>query len=124
LKGRCAIEKKVVPVVPKETLRKLRKFIREARWKTASSPAYRDAPHAYVIAFWYPDPQANFDNKTPWKWFGDLIREHGEYKTWKGHKYKYLTVDKKVFWVDFPALNCADANTLDEVKDRPKVKLR
>lgn len=100
-------------ILPSGTLEKLRTLIKKAPWKTASSPAYRNAPHSYIIAFWYPEPHRNFENKTPWKWFSDLIRVHGEYKTWKGHKYKYLTVGREVFWVDFPALNRASADTLD-----------
>jgi hypothetical protein len=97
--------------IPASILQKLRKFIREAKWKTASSPAYRSAPHSYVIAFWFKEE--THDGKTAWKWFADLIRDYGEYRTWRGHRYKYLILDGHCFWVDFPALNKAKADTLD-----------
>lgn len=103
----------VSKTIPPLTLQKLRKFIREQKWKSASSPAYANAPHSYIIAFWYPGPDSRFDNKTPWKWFADLIREHGTYRSWRGHRYRYLLLDGYAFWTDFPALNKARQDTLD-----------
>jgi len=59
---------KDVPTIPTVTLRKLRALIRSSKWKTASSAAYRNAPHCYIIAFWFPadTKTAAFDDKTPW----------------------------------------------------------
>jgi hypothetical protein len=107
------LAREIVSKIPNATLKKLRSLIRKSPWRTASSPRYRDARHSYLIAFWFPDKDPAFDDKTQWKWFADLIRERGEYKSWRGRKYKYLTVGKEVFWVDFPALNRAKADTLD-----------
>jgi hypothetical protein len=104
---------KDVPAIPPETLKKLRALIRKSPWRTASSPRYRNAPHCYIIAFWFPDKDPAFDDKTPWKWVADLIREYGASRTWRGHRYKYLFVDDECLWVDWPALNRAKASTLD-----------
>jgi hypothetical protein len=35
------------------------------------------------------------------------------YRTWRGHKYKYLVLDGQAFWLDWPCVNKADVNTLD-----------
>ena len=104
-KGRCSIRnQKEPPPIPPDTLRKIRTTIRTATWKQASSPQYRDAPHSYLI--W-------FGHTTVWKWFAAKIRKHGTYRTWRGHKYKYLLLDGDAFWIDWPALNKARADTLD-----------
>lgn len=84
--------------------RDLQKIIREVTWKTASSARYKDAPHAYIICF---------RSGPEWKVFADAIRDCGEYRTWHGYRYKYLQIDSFVYWVDFPALNRAKADTLD-----------
>jgi len=88
-----------------ETTRtRLRLIIKEAKWKKASSPRYKTAPHSYIIAH----------NCGPeWKWFYEQIRNHGTYRTWHGHRYKYLILDRYCYWVDWPALNRAKADTLD-----------
>lgn len=82
----------------------LRKIIVEANWETARSLRYATAPHQYIICF---------RSGPEWKVFADAIRTHGVYRTWKGHRYKYLILDRKCYWVDFPALNRADDSTLD-----------
>jgi hypothetical protein len=107
--------KSVSNSIPASTLKKLRALIKKSPWRTASSPQYRNAPHSYIIAFWYTDNDKNYENKTAWKWFADVVSTYGEYRTWRGHKYKYLIVDRKCYWVDFPALNRAALDTLDHV---------
>jgi hypothetical protein len=105
LKGRCFISNsKKAATIPDRTLTKLRAVIKESPWKTATSARYKDAPHSYIIFF---------NGKTVWKWFAGRIRKHGVYRTWKGYKYKYLLVDGEAFWLDWPALNKAAADTLD-----------
>jgi hypothetical protein len=95
---------KKAPAIPDKTLTKLRRTIKESPWKTATSPRYKNAPHSYII--W-------FNGVTTWRWFAGRIRKHGQYRTWRGHKYKYLLLDGEAFWLDWPALNRAKANTLD-----------
>lgn len=94
-----------------EELLEVREIIRKAPWKTASSAAYRSAPHSYIIA----------QRSGPeWGRVADLIKRCGVYRTWRGHKYKYLIVDELAFWVDFPALNKALKSTLDPMEpDEP-----
>jgi len=89
---------------PKFNLKKLRTLIRTCSWKNATSDRYKNSPHSYLIFF---------DNKTKWLWFSKQIKRFGTYRTWKGHKYKYLAVGDEVFWTDWPALNRAKADTLD-----------
>ncbi len=84
---------------------RLRVLVREFSWKKASSPRYRNSPHRYVIFF--------ESNKTKWKWFAGQIRRFGEYRTWRGQRYKYLLLDGECLWIDWPALNKAKADTLD-----------
>jgi hypothetical protein len=95
---------KKAPAIPDRTVAKLRRVIKKSVWKVASSARYRDAPHSYLIFF---------GHATVWKWFASRIRRHGTYRTWRGHKYKYLLLDGECFWTDWPALNKAKANTLD-----------
>ena len=94
-----------------ERKEQLRAIIRDAKWKTASSARYRTAPHSYIICF--KDSPAHHPG---WQFFDKAIRECGEYRTWKGHRYKYLIIDSFAYWVDFPALNRAKADTLDSLK--------
>jgi hypothetical protein len=91
-------------ILPSATLEKLRTLIRASPWKTASSPRYKNSPHSYIIFF---------NGKRAWKFFAHKIRKFGAYRTWKGHRYKYLLVDDECFWIDWPALNRAKADTLD-----------
>lgn len=98
-----------IPLLPARRAR-LRDIIKSEPWKAASSARYADAPHTYLICFWYPKPATGV---SLWKEFADAIKECGEYKTWKGYRYKYLQIDSYVYWVDFPALNRAKAETLD-----------
>jgi hypothetical protein len=90
--------------IPQDVRAELRKVIREASWTKASSAAYKNSPHHYIIAM-RCGPE--------WRWFYGIIRDYGVYRTWHGHKYKYLVLDRKCYWVDFPALNRADVDTLD-----------
>jgi hypothetical protein len=88
----------------RELQNRLRKIIVDANWQSARSARYADAPHQYIIAH---------RSGPEWKVFADAIRMHGVYRTWKGHRYKYLILDNRCYWVDFPALNRAYVNTLD-----------
>src|SRR5882672_3823833 len=89
-------------------LNRIRRIIAEAKWEKARSAAYANAPHQYIICF---------RSGPEWKVFADAIRTHGVYRTWKGHRYKYLILDGKCHWVDFPALNRADVTTLDPLPE-------
>src|SRR5216684_6177923 len=83
----------------------LRETIAKATWEVAKT--YKDAPHSYII---------KFRSGPEWGKFAGLIKHCGTYRTWKGHRYKYLVLDGKAYWVDWPALNRADAATLDGYK--------
>jgi hypothetical protein len=72
------------------------------------------APHRYVIKF-----RTLGISKAEWDRFAKLIRSCGSCRTWRGHSYKYLIVDRKCYWVDWPALNCANVATPDPLK-KPK----
>ncbi len=91
----------------RESLARARKIIREAPWKVASSAAYRSSPHSYIIAM---------RSGPEWREFAGFIKTFGTYRTWHGHKYKYLIIDSNAFWIDFPALNKAPADTLDPIE--------
>jgi len=92
--------------------REVRKIIRKVEWTTASSPRYRTAPHRYVIKF-----RTLGITKAEWDRFAELIA--GVRRTWRGYSYKYLILDRRCYWVDWPALNCASVGTLDPLK-KPK----
>src|SRR6266853_5724677 len=77
---------------PKLNLKKLRTLIRTCSWKNATSTKYKACPHSYVIFF---------DSKTKWLWFSKQIKRFGTYRSWKGHRYKYLLLDGDCFWVDW-----------------------
>jgi len=51
--------------------------------------------------------------KAEWDRFAELIRSCGVSRTWRGHGYRYLIINRKCYWVDWPALNCANVATLD-----------
>ncbi len=76
------------PPLPPEILKKLRALVQASPWRKATSAPFRDAPHSYVIFFWA---------KRPWKFFAHKIRKYGVYRTWRGHRYKYLVLDNEVF---------------------------
>lgn len=87
---------------------RLRAIIRDAEWRTATSPEYKDAPHAYI---------RYFDTRRAWKTLDRAIAECGEYRTWKKrYRYKYLILDGYAYWTIWPVLNRAKADTLDSLK--------
>ena len=96
-----------VPAVRGDTRKKLRSLIRKSPWRYASSARFKDAAHSYIIYFWKP---------ASWKWFASIIRRHGVYRSWRGCRYKYLLLDGDCFWIDWPALNRAKADTLDSTE--------
>lgn len=91
----------------------LRSIIAAAPWEPAKSARYANSPHTYIIMF---------RSGPEWKRFADLIRNCGVWRSWtpkgsaKSYHYKYLIIDEKAYWVDWPALNRADASTLDGYK--------
>jgi hypothetical protein len=97
--------------------REVRKIIRKVEWTTASSPRYRTAPHRYVIKF-----RTLGITKAEWDRFAELIAIAGVRRTWRGYSYKYLIVDRRCYWVDWPALNCASVTTLDPLPKSSRLR--
>jgi len=95
---------------------KIRKIIREVKWKPATSAAYKDSPHSYIIAYDFPLDRFKM---SAWKMFSTVIAQCGEYHEWtpkgsnQSYRYKYLVLDGYCYWVDFPALNRAKADTIN-----------
>lgn len=106
------MRRKIIPrdIKPSE-LEEVRAFIRDSTWEHARSERYKKTPHRYIIKF-----RANIGVES-WQRFSDLIRDCGRYRNWtrdgKTYRYRYLIVDGDCYWTDWPALNRADAKTLD-----------
>jgi hypothetical protein len=88
------------------TRKKLRAIIRAWKWKRATSPQFKHAPHSYVV--WHSS------DKKDWDFFVSAIRKHGVWRRWHGNRYRYLLIDSYVFWCCWPCLNRAKADTLDK----------
>jgi hypothetical protein len=93
-------------LTPKET-KQLRSIITKAQWKRSTSEEYRDAPHEYIVWF-----QPRGCTQKEWKRFAELIRECGEYREWRGSRFKYLLLGNWAYWTMWPVLNRAKRSTL------------
>ena len=89
-------------------VRELRTLIAKANWKPASSPEYKSAPHSYIVKM-----KRHGLTAAQWQRLADIIARSGTWRTWRGKRYRYLAIDRKVYWVMWPVLNRADAATLD-----------
>ena len=94
-------------------LDEVKSIILNSAWKHATSARYKDSPHKYII-----------DGKVgpEWQVMADYIRKYGVWRSWHGHRYKYLIIDEYAYWVDWPALNQALENTLDRETNKKKVQ--
>jgi hypothetical protein len=82
-------------------------FVRAARWRAATSEAYKDLPHEYTVF--------NFDRNpdlppAEWhQWAVQHIREHGYREKFGGRWYSYLEVEidgaQWKFWAIWPVIN-------------------
>lgn len=90
----------------------VRSFIEKIQWTPAKSARYQKCPHSYVIK-WRPLGISVED----WDRFAYLIKHCSVARQWRDpggglHRYWYLILDGFCYWVDFPALNRADASSL------------
>jgi hypothetical protein len=101
----------IPPPIPRDYKGQLRRIIRDVEWKSSSSEEYKLAPHQYIVAMKY---------YKQFKFLSAAIAKHGEYRTWlrrrdrRRFRYKYLILDDYCYWVMWPILNRAKANTLDK----------
>lgn len=95
-----------------EELAEVRSIIASANWKQSTSEEYRTAPHAYIIDRRLQGP-GSAAKPEHWTRFADLIKNCGVFRTWRGHRMKYLIVDGMCYWLIWPVLNRADVATLD-----------
>lgn len=88
-------------------------IIERIEWTPASSERYRNSPHMYVVKF-----RPLGITTELWERFAHLIKHCSVARSWRDpsggeHKYWYLLLDGKCYWVDWPAINCADAASLE-----------
>jgi hypothetical protein len=94
---------------------KLRRTIQDVEWKSSSSEEYKLDPHQYIVAMkCYKE----------YKFLSDAIAKYGEYRRWvrrrdgRRFRFKYLILDGRCYWLMWPVLNRAKANTLEEKSAR------
>ena len=80
-------------LTPKET-KQLRSIIRKAQWKRSTSEEYRDAPHQYIVLV----PSARLQSRASGVASWQLIRQCGEYRQWRGSRWKYLLIGRWAYW--------------------------
>lgn len=98
-------------LTPEET-EEVRAIIAKVQWTPTSSKQYEKCPHCYVIRF--RPAGITIDE---WDRFAYFIKHCSVPRIWHDpggnpHKYWYLILDGKLYWVDWPALNCAEVSSI------------
>jgi hypothetical protein len=70
----------------------------ELPWRKTTSAQYKDCPHEYIIREWCNDVSV-------WDEFATLVKNHGTMRTWRNHRFRYLTFEGMIYWIDEPVLN-------------------
>ena len=82
---------------------------RDLPWQKARSSRYRTCPHEYIISDW----TGSKDCRQAWQKLALIIEACGEYRTWRYHRIKFLSLDGLIYWLDPPALNRTGEHALD-----------
>lgn len=97
--GRRIITRPITPAEEAEA----RAIVAKVTWKQSTSEEYKTAPHSYIIKQKFPQE---------WDRLADLIKNCGVYRTWRGHRFKYLILDGYCYWSMWPVLNRAKSDTI------------
>src|SRR5262245_63512434 len=77
---------------------------RRLKWKKASSPIYKSAPHEYCSIS---------NRRKDFIRLALMIKKFGEYKRWRKYRFKFLTCGRFVFWWMQSVINRSYVESLD-----------
>jgi hypothetical protein len=73
-------------------------------WKKVKTATYKDAPHEYIS---WRDCEAEWDD------LAAVIKKYGEYRGWRGKRYKYFAWNGMIYWAMWPVINRTFEAALD-----------